>query len=152
VATEAQYYDQAAQIADAGQNGTNEDWLPLGVYGIIAEGQTTTDKLVQLALNKDGTIRGNYQDMISDKVTPIVGSVDKATQRVALRIEGNKLLVAETGLYDLTNDEVPILIHFGKDRHETRTLIRLQENAAQGEAPAQGAIPPPPAPAPAATP
>ena len=152
VATEEQYYDQASQIADAGQNTTNGDWLPLGVFGIIAEGQTTTDKLVQLALNKDGTIRGNYQDMISDKVTPIVGSVDKATQRVALRIEGNKLLVAETGLYNLTNDEVPILIHFGKDRHETRTLIRLQENAAQGEAPAQSAIPAPPAPAPTTTP
>jgi len=44
---------------------------------------------VQLAVNKDGVIRGNYQDLLADKLTPIIGSVDKETQRVALKIEGN---------------------------------------------------------------
>ena len=27
-------------------------------------------------------------------------------------------MVAETGLYNLTNDEVPVLVHFGPDRQE----------------------------------
>ena len=97
----------------------------------MAEGQTTTDKLVQLAVNKDGVIRGNYQDLLADKITPIIGSVDKETQRVAMKIEGNNSLVAETGLYNLTNDEVPVLIHFGADQQENRTLIRLNEEEAE---------------------
>ena len=133
VATAEQYYDEAAHLADAGQNTADEQWLPLGVFAIVAEGQTTTDKLVQLAVNKDGVVRGNYQDLLADKITPIIGNVDKQTQRVAMKIEGNNLLVAETSLYNLTNDEVPLLIHFGADRQDNRTLIRLNKEEAEGD-------------------
>ena len=134
VATARQYYDEALHLADAGQNTSDEQWLPLGIFGVAAEGQASTDKLIQLAVNKDGAIRGNYQDLIADKITPIVGSVNKETQRVAMKIEGNDLLVAETGLYNLTNDEVPVLLQFGADRQEDRTLIRLSEEEAAGDA------------------
>jgi hypothetical protein len=133
MASAEQYYDQANAIADAGtptEDTTTEDaeWLPLGVFAIIAEPeQTQTDKVVQLAINKEGAVRGNYQDFLTDKVTPVTGSVDKQTQRVAMKLEGNDNLVVETGLYNLTNDEVPVLIHIGADRQETRSLIRLHK-------------------------
>ncbi len=136
VASAEQYYDQAGQIADSGQTSQNEEWLPLGVFAVIAEPtQTQTDKVVQLALNKEGAIRGNLQDFLTDKVAPVVGAVDKETQRVAIKVEGVEGLVVETGLYNLTNDEVSVLIHFGADRQESRTLIRLQqpEDQAQGQ-------------------
>ena len=94
--------------------------------------QTQTDKVVQLAVNKDGIIRGNFQDNLTDKVVPVVGSVDKQTQRVALRPEGNDSIVVETSLYNLTNDEVPVLVHFGADRQELRTLMRLKQPEEQG--------------------
>lgn len=134
VASAEQYYDQASQIADSGQQAQNEEWLPLGVFAVITEPtQTQTDKAVQLALNKEGAIRGNLQDFLTDKVTPIVGAVDKETQRVALRLEGNDSIVVETGLYNLTNDEVPVLVHYGPDRQESCTLIRLQSPEEQGQ-------------------
>jgi hypothetical protein len=136
VASTEQYYDQARQIADAGQTPQNEEWLPLGVFAVIAEpDQTQSDKTVQLALNKEGVIRGNLQDSLTDKVIPVTGAVDKETQRVALKLEGNDAVVVETGLYNLTNDEVPVLVHFGPDRQETRTLIRLKQPEDQGEQP-----------------
>ncbi len=132
--TGAQYYDQAAQIAAAGADPPkSEDWLPLGVFAVITEPtQTQTDKVVQLALNKEGVIRGNFQDFLTDKVVPVVGAVDKQTQRVAMRLEGNNSVVVETGLYNLTNDEVPVLVHFSADRVEDRTLIRLHQPEQQG--------------------
>jgi hypothetical protein len=165
VATAQEYYDQANQIAAAGAQATNEDWLPLGVFAIVAdEGQTHTDKIVQLAINRDGAVRGNYQDLLTDQVTPIVGAVDKTTQRVSMKLQGNDQLVVETGLYNLTNDEAPVLVHFGADRQEGRLFIRLkqpegsgagqpsatqtsapQSAAPQGAAPQSGAVPPPPA-------
>jgi len=43
-----------------------------------------------------------------------------------LRLKGNDAVVLETGLYNLTNAEVPALVHFDKDRREPRTLIRLK--------------------------
>ncbi len=81
-----------------------------------------------------GQDESELKDLLSDKITPIIGSVDKEMQRVAMKIEGNNLLVAETGLYNLTNDEVPVLIQFGPDQHENRTLIRLNEEEATGAA------------------
>ena len=136
VATAEEYYQQAEQIADAGAASANEDWLPLGVFAVVAdEGQTQTDKVIQLAMNRDGAIRGNYQDMLTDKVTPITGSVDKSTQRVSLKLEGNDSLLIETGIYNLTNDEAPVLVHFGPDRQEGRVLIRLKQPEGQEAAP-----------------
>ncbi len=132
VASAEQYYAQAGQIADSGQAPENEEWLPLGVFAVIADAaQTQTDKVVQLAVNKEGVVRGNFQDSLTDKVTPVVGAVDKETQRVALKLEGNDALVVETGLYNLTNDEVPVLVHFSPDRQETRTFIRLKQPEGQ---------------------
>jgi hypothetical protein len=127
VASTAQYYDQASQIAANGASSENEEWLPLGVFAIVQPGQTNTDKVAQLALNKEGVIKGNLHDVLADSVTPISGSVDKKTQRVALKIQGNDSLIAETGLYNLTNDEVPMLIHFNSEQQETRTLVRLKQ-------------------------
>ena len=103
--------------------------------------QTQTDKVLQLAVNKDGVIRGNFQDNLTDKVIPVVGSVDKKTQRVAFQPEGNDSIVVETGLYNLTNDEVPVLVHFGPDRQELRTLIRLKPPEEQAQQPAAPAAP-----------
>ena len=40
----------------------------------------------QLAVNKDGTIRGNYYDGLMDTTSPVYGSVDKKTQRAGLTI------------------------------------------------------------------
>ena len=84
-------------------------------------------------MNKEGVIRGNFQDSLTDKVMPVVGAVDKTTQRVALKLEGNDSLVVETGLYNLTNDEVPVLVHFSADRQEPRTFIRLKQPEEQGQ-------------------
>jgi hypothetical protein len=128
VASADQYYNEAEQLADSGQTPQSEDWLPLGVFAVISEpAQTQTDKVIQLAVNKDGVIRGNLNDFLADKVTPLIGAVDRKTQRVAVKMEGNESVVLETGLYNLTNDEAPALVHFGADRQEGRTLIRLKQ-------------------------
>ena len=66
---------------------------------------------------------------------PVVGAVDKKTSAWRWKLEGNDSLVVETGLYNLTNDEVPVLVHFSSERQEPRTLIRLQQPEEQGQQP-----------------
>jgi hypothetical protein len=83
-------------------------------------------------VNTEGVIRGNYHDLLADKVTPITGAVNKETQRVAMKLEGNNDLVVETGLYNLTNDEAPVLVHFSPDRQEVRTFVRLKQPEEKG--------------------
>ena len=90
---------------------------------------------IQLAVNKDGILRGNYTDTATEKTQLIHGSVDKKTQRVAFTVGDNTTNVVETGLYNLTKDEAPCLIHFGKDRTEQWLLVRLTQpqNADQAQ-------------------
>jgi hypothetical protein len=126
--TATDYYDQANDIAAMGKETDNEDWMPLGVFAILSdENQTKSDKTLQLAVNKDGVIRGNLQDSLSDTVKTVSGSVDKKSQRVAMTIQGNDKAIIETGLYNLTNDEVPVLVHLGPDQVEKHLLVRLKK-------------------------
>lgn len=135
VGTAEQYYDQAATLATSGtqdKTTAGDDWLPLGVFALCRADQTSSDVTVQLAVDRDGTIRGNYTDTATDKNQPVHGSVDRKTQRVAFTVGDNTTNVIETGLYNLTKDEAPALLHFGKDRTEQWLLVRLK----QPEAPA----------------
>ena len=49
--------------------------------------------------------------------------------------------VIETGLYNLTKDEAPVLIHFGQDRTEQWLLVRLKNPDATPAAPAAPTAP-----------
>ena len=52
--------------------------------------------------------------------------MDKDTQRVAFRIGESDQIVVETGLYNLTQEQAPVLVHFGADKVENWLLVRLE--------------------------
>jgi hypothetical protein len=59
--------------------------------------------------------------------------VDKKTQRAAWTIGDNKDNVMKTGIYNLTRDETPMLVHFGKDKTEQWLLVRMDQDEQQQE-------------------
>ncbi len=99
------------------------------------EQQTKANLILQLAVNKKGIIRGNYTDTLTNDTRLVQGSVDKKTQRAAWTIGDNKNNVIETGIDNLTKDEVPCLVHFGKDKTEQWTLVRLKDDPSSPSAP-----------------
>jgi hypothetical protein len=129
VATAEQYAEQATEIAGAGAETANEDWLPLGVFAVVTDGQNTSDKILQLAVNKEGVIRGNFHDKLTDQVIAVVGSVDRESQRTAFRPENKDFPVVECGLYNLTQNALTMLVHQSEGKTEQRSLIRLEEPA-----------------------
>ncbi|MCY2977271.1 MAG: protocadherin [Planctomycetota bacterium] len=127
--TAEQYYDQAANIATTGAKASapsDGDWLPLGVFAFTKSDQPKSDITIQLAVNKQGIIRGNYTDTATKQNQVVQGSVDKQTQRVAFSVGDNKTSIIETGLYNLTKDEAPCLLHIGKDSTQQWLLVRLR--------------------------
>ena len=138
VGTSEQYYDQAADLAQTGAEANapqDGDWLPLGVFALTKQGETTSSVTIQLAVNKQGVIRGNYTDNATNTNQVIQGSVDKETQRVAFTVGDDKREVIETGLYNLTKDEAPALVHNGPDSTEQMLLVRLDKpDAPDGQA------------------
>jgi hypothetical protein len=143
VGTAEEYYEQAETLAGTGQPVQDEvapaadDWLPLGVFAVTRDGESQSSRLFQLAINKTGAIRGNYEDTVTGNVEPINGSIDKKTQRVAWTIGDNTTIVIETGLSNLTMDEAPALVHFAADNTQQVLLVRLQDPEEEQAAPQQ---------------
>jgi hypothetical protein len=148
IATAADYYQSAAGLIQTGvqaqipneppadniqANASNPNWMSLGVFNALREKEKTSNMLMQLAVDKSGTIRGNYYNTGDDVVQPLDGSVDKKTQRVAWIVEDRKDVIFDTGLYNLTKDETPALVHFGKDKTEQWLLVRMKQKSADSK-------------------
>jgi hypothetical protein len=130
--TAQQYAQEATNLAVQGQTADappTGDWKPLGVFALVPGDQKTSNNLFQLALNKDGIIRGNYYDAVMDTTTPVFGSVDKKTQRAAWTIGKTKDRVFEAGLFNLTQSEAPVLVHMGADKTQQWLLVRVEQPA-----------------------
>lgn len=126
------YYQQARAIALAAPNldqaAARLEWLPLGVFAITRKGVTETNTYLQLAVTRDGIIGGTYFNAAAGASRPIEGTVDKNTQRAAWTFADGKNteFVVETSFYNLTQNEVPMLVHFGPGRTQEGLLIRME--------------------------
>jgi hypothetical protein len=134
--TVQQYYQEASNLAAtapaAAPADNSGDWLPLGVFGLVEGDSKTPSRTFQLAVNKQGIIRGNSADQYNN-VLPIHGAVEKRTQRVCWTVGTNKATVYDTGLYNLTKNESPILVHTGPKATEQEMLVRLKEPSSSSD-------------------
>jgi hypothetical protein len=103
------------------------EWMPLGTFAVSSdEKDAEPTRIIQLAVSKEGIISGTLFNSTTDQANSVQGQVDKDTQRVAFRIGESEDVVVETGLYNLTQNETPVLVHFGKDRVETYLFVRME--------------------------
>jgi hypothetical protein len=103
------------------------EWMPLGTFAVsTSEKETDPSRIMQLAVSREGIISGTMYNTLTDQTQEIQGKVDQDTQRVAFRIGENENVIAETGLYNLTQNEVQLLVHYGTERTESFLLVRLE--------------------------
>ncbi len=135
VATSTEFAQSAADLATVDapardEDAENAEWMPLGTFALSAgEKDVEPTRMVQLAVDKQGIISGTLFNTQTEENQSVQGQVDKETQRVAIRIGESEDLVAETGLYNLTQDEAPLLVHFGTEKTENWLLVRLEDPA-----------------------
>ncbi len=140
VATADEYAQSAAALATVAPPETEAqaeeaEWMPLGTFAVsTSENDTEPSRVLQLAVNKQGIVSGTMFNSQTDKSYAVQGQVDKQTQRVAFRIGDSDKLVAETGIYNLTQEEAPLLVHYGTEKTETYLLKRLEEPQADAAA------------------
>lgn len=129
VGSTSDFSQQAANIAQYGNAALaspSDKWMPLGVYAMVRDEHQHPQFIVQLAINPQGILRGNYIDELTESTLPIRGAVDKPTKRAAWTVGSNKQTVMEAGLSDLIDPETPALIHKnGKTDHWL--LVRLDQ-------------------------
>lgn len=126
-----QYAQQATELATAGKAAkvepSAEDFQPLGVFAMVGKGEEKSTNLFQLAINKNGIIRGNYYNALTDTTETVYGSVDKKTQRAAWTVADRKTPVYEAGIANLTKNETTMLVHFSKENAQQFTLVRIEQ-------------------------
>ena len=131
VGTPAEFSQQAATLAATGAGnvaGNGNDWMSLGVFAMVRNEQQHPQLILQLAVNKQGILRGNYTDEVTEHTQPIQGAADPKTQRAAWTVGDNTGSIMEAGLSDLAQGEAPALIHKnGKTDHWL--LVRLDKPA-----------------------
>ena len=128
--TAEEYYGQASTLASAGapeESAQTEDWLTLGVFAIAPPDETNTTLTVQLAVNKQGVIRGNQFDLTTGTNQIVKGSVDKKTQKVAWTAGADTGVIYETGLANLTEEQSTVLVHYGKETSQVYSLVHINE-------------------------
>jgi hypothetical protein len=129
------YVAQATQLAGIGAANTPKDanFMPLGVFSLAPENEKDAHAMVQLAVSKEGVVRGTYYDLEDDEALPVQGAVDKKTQRVAFTLGDDSKDVFETALSHLTDATGPLAIH-SQDGKTTRwTLARFDKAPAETE-------------------
>jgi hypothetical protein len=141
--TAEQFSQQASDLAQAGaaaNESPDDQWMPLGVFAMVRNEQQNPQMIMQLAINKQGMLRGNFTDEVTEHTQPIRGSADLKTQRAAWIVGDHKTTVMEAGLSNLAEGDAPALIHKnGKTDHWL--LVRLQQPAGDGSSPAAPAAP-----------
>ena len=132
VGTVTEYAQTAAELAavDPAKIGQTkpEDWMPLGTFTLAtAQDERDPARVIQLAINKEGLVSGTSFNKQTGKTYTVQGRVDKDNQRVAFTIGNATDIVMETGLFNLTQQETPVLAHLGPSRTTTYLLARLPE-------------------------
>ena len=128
-----EYAQTAATLATVEPPANEEEaeqmeWMALGTFAVSSnENESEPSRVIQLAVSKTGIISGTLYNTQTDEAQTVQGQVDKDTQRVAVRIGESDKIVVETGIYNLTQDEAPVLVHYGTEQTENWLLVRLDE-------------------------
>jgi hypothetical protein len=128
--TSSLYADTALAMDSSAAQQSESEWMPLGVFGLSkSEGSPIAPNIyLQLALNKKGIISGTYYNATNDQTYEVEGIVDQKTQKAAWKVaDSENAPIFETGIYNLTQPEAPIRIHFNNGSIHQKMLVRLDE-------------------------
>jgi len=129
--------DQAAELAgppvdnddipvpEPPADGQPQEWLSLGAWALTQQEQGNPVMFFQISVNRDGIVAGGYKNALTGDEQPIVGRLDRHSQRVAWHINNTPQTVFETGLSDLNYDVASVFVHFGTAQTQTWLLVRL---------------------------
>lgn len=102
-----------------------EKWQPLGVYSLVEPGQKSSTTLFQLAINKDGIIKGNYMNQITNEKSPLQGALDKKSGQISWYVGNNPTTVFETNFQEIAKKDSKVVVQFGAEQTQQMALIRL---------------------------
>jgi hypothetical protein len=118
-----------SETTDATDSSEAGEFLPLGVFALAPKSERDASALVQLAVNKQGDLRGNYYDVLTGQDQTVAGTVDKATQRAKFQVSPGGKVAFETTLASLTRPTGWVTLRFQDGKTRQWMLARFDEPA-----------------------
>lgn len=97
------------------------------IFAVTPDGQESGPEptlFLQLVISKQGIISGSINNSTTDTIE---GMVDKDSQRAAWNVEGKPRPIMETGIFNLTKDTAPALVHFAHGTTQQWLSVRLED-------------------------
>jgi hypothetical protein len=120
--------DDAAALAQSGvdRGDAEGEWMALGTYAFGPAGRTESTRIVELLISREGVLRGDHVDLITDDVQTVRGAVDKETLRAAWSIGPSGAVVFSAPLGELTRDEATVTAHYPDGTSAPWTALRME--------------------------
>lgn len=120
----------AATATSANSNAatppSDVEWMPLGVYATGPKDATQAHVYQQLAVSKQGELKGNYYDSITNTTQPVSGSIDRETRKASWKVGGKGGATFETTLDALMKTPSDVTMKSGGAEHEWE-LVQVQK-------------------------
>jgi hypothetical protein len=130
-ATDGSYYTSDTEDETTDPIEDDAQYLSFGVFGIAAPGSQDASALIQLAVDRQGVLYGNYYDVLTGKESPITGKVDKQTELATFKVEGNESVEFEVSLVSLTQPTGTLTLRTADGKTRQASLSRLEDPSAQ---------------------
>lgn len=107
---------------DAGGN-----WMAVGVFAFRPMDAPNATRILDLAVNPQGMLRGTHYDLLTEATANITGAVDRNTGQVSWRIGEAGRVVFESDLTQLTQPQGQVRVHFPDGQSGQWNVTRLQQ-------------------------
>ena len=123
----------AATVTSTDGNASNAvalppdlEWMPLGVYATGPKDAAQAHVYQQLAVSKQGELKGNYYDSITNTTQPVSGSIDRETRKASWKVGEKGGATFETTLDALMKTPSDVTMKSGSATHEWE-LVQVQK-------------------------
>jgi len=103
------------------------EWLGIGVYQLKSPGEVQANRVIQLAVNREGTVRGSHYDRMSDDVQDLQGTVSRTGFQVTWTIGKAGKAVFESSLDELDKPQGNLTVRYPNGATETWTTVKVQK-------------------------
>jgi len=118
--------EEEVSVEESVDAAAEKQWLSLGAYELLAPGEARATRVIELAVARDGEVRGNHFDWIGNDVEPIHGHVDQQTTRLSWTV-GQGSAVFQATFQDLMQAQGQVAVQLPDGQTADWQVVRLAQ-------------------------
>src|SRR5215213_4568086 len=101
------------------------EWMPLGQYTLMLGPDDDSTRMLDLAVDRFGHIRGSYYDMVSGVAHNVAGIVDPRSQYAQWSLESNRQLTFYTPMGEMMQPQGSVYVQLPSGERQQWQLVRM---------------------------